>query len=297
MLLLNWFNLVALVCIGVNLWSYATPQNAAAYTYCVVGLANMALSTSIAWYRRPPYFHLPDIGHDILPNLTATLGGIRAHTICDNLLRVTVMSTLLFITFHNRRVVIMRRFCMVYGTIMFMRSFTLLMTALPDPYYVCATHTDVLHSWTSIPWRSVFNDVFELLGSNSARNSVTCGDLIFSGHTVLFVLCALVVHTYYKTMHSLNPLKLWMWIISVVGTTLLLITRMHWTLDIALAYYITITCWNFYHGVCRSLEYGHYIKSVVWVDGAVIYPFIAWVETGCTYNQYQSRNKTMRPGL
>lgn len=297
MLLLNWINLIVIVYIGTSLWCKSTAQNAAAYTYCITGMISMAVSTSIAWYRRPPYFYLPDIGHDVLPDLTATLGGLRAHTICDNLLRATAVFTFLFIACHPQRVTILKRFCMIYGTIMFLRTFTLLMTALPDPYYLCATHTDVLHTWTTIPWLSVFNDVFALLGPNAARNSVTCGDLVFSGHSVLFVLCALVIHTYYKTMQSLNPIKIWMWIVSVVGTILLLLTRMHWTLDIALAYYITITCWNFYHGVCRSLEYGQYIKSVVWIDGAVIYPFIAWLETGCTYNQYQIRNKLIYPGI
>lgn len=279
-----------------SLWKWGTPQQAAAYAYCATGLISMAFSTCIVWYRRPPFFPLPDIGHDLLPTIS-TVGGIRAHAICDHLLCVTMLTTLLFIIKQPRRIIILTRCCMIYGTIMFMRAVTLIITSLPDPYFLCATHTDIMYTWTNMPWKAVFFDLFLLLGfsPNSQRHFMTCGDMVFSGHTVLFVMCALVVHTYYKATPSINTFKLSMWTVSIIGTTLLLITKMHWTLDIVLAYYITITCWNFYHSVYRALDNGYYIKSVIWIDGVFIYPFIAWIETGCIMTKFWSRNNSRRP--
>ena len=69
---------------------------------------------------------------------------------------------------------------------------------------------------------------------------------------------------------------------------------MHWTIDIALAYYITITSWNFYHSVCRALDDGHYMKPVIYIDGALIYPFIAWLERGVNYATFQKENEKAR---
>ena len=290
-------NLASIACLflgGALLWAFASPQLAAAYSYCLTGLLAMATSTAVAWYRRPYSFILPDVGHDLLPEVS-TMFGMNAHLMCDNLLRGTVVGTALLVCTRSERSLIFKRVLIVYGTLMFLRAFTLLLTSLPDPYFLCGLHPKALYAWHEIPWASIPVDVLTLFGPND-ENSMTCGDLLFSGHTVLFVLCALVWHTYYHTTRvQLNPVKLFVWLLSIVGTLLLLVTRMHWTIDIAVAYYITITCWNFYHSVCSSLNQEHYMKPVIFVDGVIIYPFVAWLESGVSYASYQKEN--MKKGL
>jgi hypothetical protein len=238
------------------------------------------------------------VGHDLFPAVSV-IGAANAHVICDGLLRATGYVTAAFVMTLPQRWIIWRRIFLVYGSVVFLRALTLLMTALPDPYALCATHPRANFTWSRIPWSSVPGDVVLLLGGGGASpddsdgtSALTCGDSVFSGHTVLFVLCALVWHTYFPGLvwSPVNPVKLFMWVLSVVGTQLLIITRMHWTLDIALAYYITITTWNFYHGVCDALALDHYLKPVVHMDGAVMYPFIAWVETGSSFAEYRRRN-------
>ena len=289
-----WFNIAHisfLFALPVLFWKWDC-RLAVAYSYCLVCFLLMALSTCIAWYRRPAVFDLPDIGHDLLPQIS-TIIGWDAHVMCDNLLRFTVALTFGFIHRHAERSKILRRFFVVYGSVLALRSCTLLMTALPDPYFLCAASAKGSLRWSAISWHAVLVDVFALFGP-SEKNSMTCGDLIFSGHTVLFVLCALTWHTYYRCTRGVNPAKLLIWMVSVLGTVLLLVTRMHWTIDIALAYYITITSWNFYHSVCRALDHRHYMKPVIYIDGVLIYPFIAWLERGVDYATFQKENEEAR---
>lgn len=284
-------NLGSLWCIALLFRVLAEPQLFAAYVYFLLCFLGMAFSTSVAWFRRPPSFALPDIGHDLLPEVL-TVYGLDAHMICDKLLYTTIVATLGFVCGHPERETILRRFFVVYGTLMLMRSTTVLMTALPDPYFRCLTmETGTFgHRWSTIPWGRVVSK-FITLFDGSASGSLTCGDLIFSGHTIVFVLCALVWHTYYRPSHVwINPMKLVIWALSVVGTVLLLVTRMHWTIDIGLAYYITTTLWNFYHSTCTALHQKQFIKSVVWIDGRLIYPFIAWLETGVSFADFQRNN-------
>lgn len=288
-------NLLGFWLLSLGLWVFATPQLAAAYTYCLVCMLSMAFSTSIAWFRRPAAFMLPDIGHDLLPEMLTMLG-VDSHVVCDQLLFATSFATLALVWRHPSRVCILKRFLVVYGSLMFLRAGTLLMTALPDPYSLCAqaqnTRLGDSHgrTWGNMPWSLVLENMLGLFGNNK-HNAMTCGDLIFSGHTVVFVLCALVWHNYYRnSMTTFNPVKLIVWVCSIMGTALLLVTRMHWTIDIALAYYITTSLWNFYHGVCNALAGNHYIKPVLWIDGVLIYPFIAWIETGVSFKQFHLNN-------
>lgn len=291
-----FINIASVLCLcfgAALLWVVAPPQLAAAYSFCLTGLVTMATSTAIAWYRRPYSVVLPDVGHDLLPEVL-TMFGMNAHLMCDNLLRCTVTATVVLVCTRSQRSLVFKRVLIVYGTLMFLRAFTLLLTSLPDPYFLCSIHPKAMYGWREIPWSRIPIDVLTLFGPNK-ENSMTCGDLFFSGHTVLFVLCSLVWHTYYHTTRvQLNPVKLSVWLLSLVGTLLLLVTRMHWTIDIAVAYYITITCWNFYHSVCNSLSQEHYMKPVIFIDGALIYPFVAWLESGVSYTVYQRENEERR---
>jgi len=291
----NIMSLMLLWMGGVVMWRCASRQLAVAYIYWLVGLMCMATSTAISWFRTPLYFpSLPDIGHDMLP-MVITVWGMDAHRMCDSLMYLTATTTLVFALCTPGWRIILRRFFVIYGTLMFLRSITLLATSLPDPYPLCEEYVPGTYDWGDMPWSEVLVEFMGMFGPNE-HASLTCGDLIFSGHTILFVLCAMTWHTYYTPMHMymLNPVKLSIWVISIIGTVLLIVTRMHWTIDIMLAYFITVVVWNAYHSVCRDLFKGWRLKHVIWIDGAIIYPFISWLEIGTSYKQYHSRHQNKK---
>ena len=284
--------IVVFVVIAGVLCRFVTPQLAASYLFCLLNLMVMAVSTAIAYFRRPLHTVLPDVGHDLLPHI-ATIAGTDSHLICDRLLQLTVACTLTFI-FRNttqQRVHILQRFFLSYGSIMALRTITLLMTSLPDPYPLCRhSAPEAQRHWHDMPWSLIVSNAVAIANRDS---SLTCGDLIFSGHTSLFVLCALTLHTYYQgsVNHGVNPLKLLVWLLSVAGTVLLLISRMHYTIDIGISYFVTVTVWNFYHGLVRAIHEKHYIQPLMWLDGKLLHPFVAWLETGISFHTFSIQNK------
>ena len=100
---------------------------------------------------------------------------------------------------------------------------------------------------------------------------VFCGDFIFSGHTMIFLLCYLVIiecknslffckifndtcffcekwfHEFFAlfsdTSKKLYILHWLAWINAIIGVTLLLMARGHYSIDVILAYWITTRLW------------------------------------------------------
>ena len=55
---------------------------------------------------------------------------------------------------------------------------------------------------------------------------VTCGDMIFSGHSNTAICIALVWHTYYKWVpRKVNIVKISVWIIAMTACTFLVVTK------------------------------------------------------------------------
>ena len=103
---------------------------------------------------------------------------------------------------------------------------------------------------------------------------VFCGDFIFSGHTMIFLLCYLVIiecknslffcknfnercsiffcekwfHEFFSIFFPDTSKKLYIlhwlaWINAIIGVTLLLMARGHYSIDVILAYWITTRLW------------------------------------------------------
>jgi len=82
-------------------------------------------------------------------------------------------------------------------------------------------------------------------------NHVYCGDFIYSGHTMTFVLAYLVMLEY--TSKRLYVLHWVAWINAITGVALLLMARGHYSIDVILAYWITTRLWYLYHSMaCNS---------------------------------------------
>ena len=112
----------------------------------------------------------------------------------------------------------------------------------------------------------------------------TCGDMIFSGHTLLIILFCLTFHTYYpktKHMYSVNGVKAMVWILGLVGVFFIIATRLHYTLDVLLAVFLAMTLWNSYHRLANTIVTGAQEVSCVWVvDALIIHPLVHFLESG-----------------
>jgi len=91
-----------------------------------------------------------------------------------------------------------------------------------------------------------------------AGQHITCGDMIFSGHSTFLILCACVMHEYCRDTQlpllgkfACKALRLITWTACIIGLICIVGTKLHYTLDVLLAFYLTITIWSSYHLRCH----------------------------------------------
>ncbi|KAI7874502.1 hypothetical protein K492DRAFT_41059 [Lichtheimia hyalospora FSU 10163] len=104
------------------------------------------------------------------------------------------------------------------------RIATVAITSLPDPRAGCEMVTNQI--WTKI----------------SAHK---CGDCMFSGHTVLFVICACVWMTYPPCNQRFARIVIStiIWLLVLAGSAIVIMNRAHYTVDVLVAWYVGIGNW------------------------------------------------------
>ncbi|KAF0686527.1 Aste57867_21714 [Aphanomyces stellatus] len=268
--------------------SHNIRRTAASLVYFELATFCMCYSNSLAWFRNPKnLLPLPDLGHDILPlwkdvTVYDTVYHHEAHKVPDVVMGLLISSTTVFALVHPLRWKIIQRFFIIYGSLCIMRSVTVICTSLPDSAEKCRQMTPLgnlqsgAHGWEDITMRAVLVRSLKLL---IPIGEVTCGDMVFSGHSMLMVLCAMTWHTYYKWVPgSINYIKVSVWLITIFGLVTIVWVRMHYTLDVVLALYFTVTVWSSYHRIANDVKIGHRF-SMVWIfDALFIYPCIEWIE-------------------
>lgn len=211
--------------------------------------------------QMPP---LPDLGHDLLPDLSdppyVHLPDyiIMLHGICA--------FTVAFL--HRRRFVVLRRTLVIYSMLMLVRAFCILTTSLPEPCAHCRPECkNYRPSGIRDHMTNVFNGVFPA--------TTSCGDYMFSGHTVFMTICSLIVSHYTPpTMQWFQRLH---WTATYIGLLSIVATRLHYTIDVAIALILTISFWQFYHAQSEkhleSLIAAYQATQHQQSNGAITYPY------------------------
>jgi hypothetical protein len=188
------------------------PPAVAVVTAVIAGAVAMLNLVSISAADRQRPLHIP-LPRDILfENLPST----PAHT-ADVLLYTQVVSVFLFTLSSKYRFTILRRTGVMYAFLMGLRCFTVPATFPPDPSPLCVERTH--------------------------PEGTTCGDLIFSGHTVAFTLSALVVRRYTKPAW----IEAAVWAFTACGLAAVITSRLHYSRDVVTALYIVFTVYYVMH--------------------------------------------------
>ena len=110
-----------------------------------------ALASVIAGYRTPQILivapswakdtqTLPDLGHDLIGPILVHFTGsdhLNWFHLPDHFVTWSRISTTVFVAFHPMRFVIFRRFIFIFAIMLFLRSFSVLVTSLPDSSPAC----------------------------------------------------------------------------------------------------------------------------------------------------------------
>ena len=200
--------------------------------------------------KYPP---LPDIILDNMPHVPwafemAEISGMTLLTIW-----------LLVIIFHKHRFIIGRRCFAIGGTIFLLRCFTMLITSLSVP----GVHLDCKpRPYGS--WASRLHEAFIIWsGAGMSLQGVrTCGDYMFSGHTVSLTLLNFFITEY--TSRRIFFLHTFTWLCNCFGIFFILAAHEHYSIDVFIAFYITSRLFLYYHTLVNNRAVSKYqeVKNV-----------------------------------
>lgn len=143
----------------------------------------------------------------------------------------------------------MRRFMIIHGICALLRCAVMATTSYPDPNRLCGDYRPPQTLGTF--WReTVIKTGF-----------LTCGDLMFSGHTLVYMISALTWNKYFT-----KPEKVIVWILELAAAVSLVATRMHYTNDVLIAMYTSVTVFYIYNLWALNKQYRDQIRVLSWLE-------------------------------
>ncbi|XP_028161084.1 ceramide phosphoethanolamine synthase-like [Ostrinia nubilalis] len=228
--------------------------------------------------KYPP---LPDLFLDNVPHIP------WAFDMCEitGSLLLAIWLTVLF--FHKHRFIILRRFFALAGTVFLLRCFTMLITSLsvPGSHLKCEPRSyppaDDLTVWGR-RLRQAY-DIWSGAGM-SVRGVRTCGDYMFSGHTVALTLLNFFITEY--TSRNLYLLHILTWVMNMFGIFFILAAHEHYSIDVFIAFYITSRLFLYYHTLSnnQALMQNDSSRTRIW------FPLLSFFESevdGIVPNEYE----------
>ncbi|KAI1316890.1 hypothetical protein EDD11_009380 [Mortierella claussenii] len=163
------------------------------------------------------------------------------------------------------RGIVLRRILWIIGTLGAYRSMTVSVTTLPTPKEECRPSL-----------KTGFWDMFIVALQMIPGTVEACTDDIFSGHTVFMVTCAIQWRLYCKN----KWITYFSYLYISIGMYFVVATRLHYTVDVLLAIFITFAVWSIYISmidVVMEEEYfgikSHHEKYTVFDSATTEYEF------------------------
>ncbi|XP_063445712.1 sphingomyelin synthase-related protein 1-like [Mytilus trossulus] len=213
--------------------------------------------------KYPP---LPDIFLDNVPYIS------WAFKACELIALGLGLTWIVLLFFHKHRFILMRRMFSMIGTIFILRCICMLITSLsvPGAHLKCEgkLYGDI---WTKL--RRTF-EIWTGLGM-TLSGVRTCGDYMFSGHTVFVTMLNFLITEY--TPRKMYYLHTSAWVANMFALFFILAAHEHYSIDVFVAFYITSRMFLYYHTLAnnRSLMLRDKKRTRIW------FPLFTFFESRC----------------
>lgn len=199
--------------------------------------------------------HPSDEGNAPLPDIVLSFTTPRPWAFATSefciLLNVFLAVTVIFL--HASKWVLLRRGLFIYTIVNGYRAITVPATILPNSVrgLACAPRSP---EFTPAAIFRSFLRITSACGFRLAGEPRTCGDWIFSGHAATMLWANLLVIEY--TPPGLNRFLSWVTTLStLIGTSLVLASHDHYTIDCIIAYFVvTRVFWSYHALVFQKTE-------------------------------------------
>jgi len=159
------------------------------------------------------------------------------------------------LTLKNFSLTVTRRILLIMGFLYLLRACFIPLTVLPTPWVDCKKkYKD-----------NIFWDALLLV----LQIRVACGDVFFSGHTIMFTLNILEYWYYCKIVW----LNVFVTIINVLGMFTLVMSAYHYSIDVFAAFIFSVIFWSIYHWVVQipQLQGTWWGTIINWIDDPFYY--------------------------
>eukprot|EP00063_Salmo_salar_P038513 XP_014013348.1 PREDICTED: sphingomyelin synthase-related protein 1-like [Salmo salar] len=218
------------------------------------------------------YPPLPDIFLDSVPRIPWAFAMAEA---CGLIL---VYIFLLVLLLHKHRSIILRRLCSLIGTVFLLRCVTMFVTSLSVP----GQHLQCSSKMYGDTWSKVQRVLAIWSGFGMTLNGVdTCGDYMFSGHTVVLTILNFFITEYTpRSWHLIHTIS---WVLNLFGIFFILAAHEHYSIDVFIAFYITTRLFLYYHTLANTRAFQHSRRARIWFP---MFSFFECNVNGPVHNQY-----------
>ncbi|KAJ8680307.1 hypothetical protein QAD02_016094 [Eretmocerus hayati] len=236
--------------------------------------------------KYPP---LPDIFLDNVPHIP------WAFDMCEVTGTLLFAIWLLVLIFHKYRFILLRRFFALSGTVFLLRCVTMLITSLsvPGAHLQCQPRNNPAIDSSISLYNELYNKI-ELAyviwrGAGMSIQGVrTCGDYMFSGHTVALTMLNFFITEY--TPRQFYFIHTFTWMLNMFGIFFILAAHEHYSIDVFVAFYITSRLFLYYHTLAnnQALMQRDSNRTRVW------FPLFSFFESsvdGIVPNEYETPSK------
>uniref|UniRef100_A0A8C2S1I9 Sphingomyelin synthase-related protein 1 n=1 Tax=Capra hircus TaxID=9925 RepID=A0A8C2S1I9_CAPHI len=218
------------------------------------------------------YPPLPDIFLDSVPRIPWAFAMTE---VCGMILCYIWLLVLLL---HKHRSILLRRLCSLMGTVFLLRCFTMFVTSLSVP----GQHLQCTGKVYGSVWEKLHRAFAIWSGFGMTLTGVhTCGDYMFSGHTVVLTMLNFFVTEY--TPRSWNFLHTLSWVLNLFGIFFILAAHEHYSIDVFIAFYITTRLFLYYHTLANTRAYQQSRRARIWFP---MFSFFECNVNGTVPNEY-----------
>uniref|UniRef100_A0A1B6KKU3 SAM domain-containing protein n=1 Tax=Graphocephala atropunctata TaxID=36148 RepID=A0A1B6KKU3_9HEMI len=230
--------------------------------------------------KYPP---LPDIFLDNVPHIP------WAFHMCEWTGTLLLLIWLCVLLFHKYRFILLRRFFALSGTVFLLRCVTMLITSLsvPGTHLQCnPRHSEDNENGLMDVLAKMQQAYIIWKGAGMSIQGVrTCGDYMFSGHTVALTMLNFFITEY--TPRDIYLLHTFTWMMNCFGIFFILSGHEHYSIDVFIAFYITSRLFLYYHTLAnnQSLMQRDTGRTRIW------FPLFSFFESdvdGIVPNEYES---------
>ncbi|XP_029110129.1 sphingomyelin synthase-related protein 1-like isoform X2 [Scleropages formosus] len=176
------------------------------------------------------------------------------------------------------RSILLRRLCSLMGTVFLLRCFTMFVTSLSVP----GQHLKCSGKMYGDVWAKLQRALAIWSGLGMTLTGVqTCGDYMFSGHTVCLTMLNFFVTEY--TPRTWNFVHTLSWVLNLFGIFFILAAHEHYSIDVFIAFYITTRLFLYYHTLANTRAYQQSRRARIWFP---MFSFFECNVNGTVPNEY-----------